>query len=42
LGLNVGLLVNFNTGNILKDSIYRVVNGLWLGIESRWLCPAEV
>ena len=28
LGLNVGLLVNFNTDNILKDSIYRVVNGL--------------
>ena len=28
LGLNVGLLVNFNTDNILKDSIYRVVNDL--------------
>ena len=27
LGLKVGILVNFNTDDILKDSIYRVVNG---------------
>lgn len=27
LDLKVGILVNFNTDNILKDSIYRVVNG---------------
>ena len=26
LGLKVGILVNFNTVDILKDSIYRVVN----------------
>ena len=44
LGLNVGLLVNFNTDNILKDSIYRVVNDLWLGVEppdTMFLGPAE-
>ena len=28
LGLKVGILVNFNTDNILEDSIHRVVNGL--------------
>ena len=28
LGLNVGILVNFNTDDILDDSIHRVVNGL--------------
>ncbi len=28
LGLKVGILVNFNTGDILQNSIYRVVNGL--------------
>ena len=28
LDLKVGLLVNFNTANILHDSIHRVVNGL--------------
>lgn len=28
LGLNVGILVNFNTDNILDDSIHRVVNSL--------------
>lgn len=28
LGLKVGILVNFNTDNILQDSIHRVVNGL--------------
>lgn len=27
LGLKVGILVNFNTVDILKDSIHRVVNG---------------
>jgi GxxExxY protein len=27
LGLKVGILVNFNTNNILKDSIHRIVNG---------------
>ena len=26
LNLNVGILVNFNTDNILKDSIFRLVN----------------
>ena len=29
LDLKVGLLVNFNTDNILNDSIFRVVNGIW-------------
>jgi GxxExxY protein len=28
LDLNVGILVNFNTDDILNDSIHRVVNGL--------------
>ena len=28
MGLNVGILVNFNTDDILDDSIHRVVNGL--------------
>ena len=28
LDLKVGLLVNFNTDNILEDSIFRVVNGI--------------
>ena len=28
LGLNVGILVNFNTDDILDDSIHRVVNSL--------------
>ena len=28
LDLKVGILVNFNTDDILEDSIYRVVNGL--------------
>ena len=28
LGLKVGILVNFNTDDILNDSIHRVVNGL--------------
>ncbi len=28
LDLKVGLLVNFNTDNILNDSIFRVVNGI--------------
>jgi len=28
LGLKVGILVNFNTDDILDDSIHRVVNGL--------------
>jgi len=28
LGLKVGILVNFNTDDILVDSIHRVVNGL--------------
>ena len=28
LGLQVGILVNFNTNNILKDSIHRIVNGV--------------
>ena len=28
LGLKVGILVNFNTDDILEDSIHRVVNGL--------------
>ena len=28
LNLQVGILVNFNTDDILEDSIYRVVNGL--------------
>ena len=28
LGLKVGILVNFNTNDILEDSIHRVVNGL--------------
>ena len=28
LGLKVGLLVNFNTDDILDDSIHRIVNGL--------------
>ena len=28
LGLKVGILVNFNTDNILQGSIFRVVNGL--------------
>ena len=28
LGLKVGILVNFNTDDILQDSIFRVVNGL--------------
>ena len=28
LNLQVGILVNFNTGDILDDSIHRVVNGL--------------
>ena len=28
LNLKVGLLVNFNTDNILEDSIFRVVNGI--------------
>ena len=28
LNLQVGILVNFNTDNILVDSIHRVVNGL--------------
>lgn len=28
MNLKVGLLVNFNTDDILNDSIYRVVNGL--------------
>ena len=27
-GLKLGILVNFNTDNILDDSIFRVVNGL--------------
>jgi len=27
LGLKVGILVNFNTNNILKDSIHRIANG---------------
>ena len=27
-GLKLGILVNFNTENILDDSIFRVVNGL--------------
>ena len=35
LGLKVGILVNFNTDNILQDSIHRVVNGLWRGFKSR-------
>ena len=37
LGLKVGILVNFNTDNILQDSIHRVVNGLWQGFKSRRL-----
>ena len=28
LGLKIGILVNFNTDDILNDSIHRVVNGL--------------
>ena len=28
MGLKLGILVNFNTNDILEDSIYRVVNGL--------------
>ena len=28
LGLKVGILVNFNTEDILQDSIYRIVNGI--------------
>ena len=28
LDLKVGILVNFNTDNILEDSIFRIVNGL--------------
>ena len=28
LGLKVGILVNFNTDDILQDSIFRIVNGL--------------
>jgi GxxExxY protein len=28
LDLKVGILVNFNTDDILEDSIHRVVNGL--------------
>ena len=28
LDLKVGILVNFNTNNILKDSIHRVANGV--------------
>ena len=28
LGLKVGILVNFNTNNILKDSIHRIANGV--------------
>ena len=27
LGLRVGILVNFNTDDILDDSIHRIVNG---------------
>ena len=28
LNLKVGILVNFNTDNILEDSIFRIVNGI--------------
>lgn len=28
LDLNVGILVNFNTDNILEDSIFRIANGI--------------
>lgn len=28
MGLKLGILVNFNTNDILEDSIFRVVNGL--------------
>ena len=28
LGLKVGILVNFNTDDILEDSIFRIVNGI--------------
>lgn len=28
LGLNVGILVNFNTENILEDSIHRIINNI--------------
>ena len=28
LNLKVGILVNFNTNNILKDSIHRIANGV--------------